>query len=111
MTGVPLLWLAIITTTASWQKVVSPDVRIGFLAAAEQLAGKLAAGTLPPEQAALAPQLIFNQRLDAAIALLLTAILWIVITDMVRVCWRVTRGLPVPPSSEAPAIRLAEAQS
>ena len=46
VTGVPLAWLAIVTTTATWQKVVSPDVRVGFLAAADQLAGKLASGAL-----------------------------------------------------------------
>jgi carbon starvation protein len=111
VTGVPLAWLATITTVASWQKVVSPDVRVGFLAAADQLAGKLAAGTLSPEQAAVAPQLIFNQRLDAVLAVLLTVLLWIVIVDTLRVSWRVTRGLPVLPSSEAPAVRLAQAQS
>jgi carbon starvation protein len=111
VTGVPLVWLAIVTTTAAWQKVVSPDVRIGFLAAADQLATKFAAGTLPPAQTAVAPQLIFNQRLDAVLALMLTAILWIVIADMLRVSGRVTRGLPVPPNSEAPAVRLAEVQS
>jgi carbon starvation protein len=111
VTAVPLAWLAIITTTATWQKIVSPDVRVGFLAAAEQLADKLASGALPPEQAAVAPQLIFNQRLDAALAMLLTAILWVVIADTIRVSWRVVRGLPVPPSSEAPAVRLAEVQS
>lgn len=108
VTAVPLAWLAIVTTTATWQKVVSPDARIGFLAAAEQLAGKLASGALNPEQAAVAPQLIFNQRLDAALAMMLTAILWIVIADMLRVSWRVVKGLPVPPSSEAPAVQLAE---
>jgi carbon starvation protein len=111
VTGVPLAWLATITTVAAWQKVVSPDVRVGFLAAAEQLAGKLAAGTLSPEQAAVAPQLIFNQRLDAALAMLLTALLWVVIVDTLRVSWRVARGLPVLPSSEAPAVRLAQVQS
>ena len=89
VTGVPLAWLAIVTTTATWQKIVSTDVRIGFLAAADQLADKLAAGALSPEQAAVAPQLIFNQRLDAVLAMLLTAILWIVIADMLRVSWRV----------------------
>lgn len=111
VTGLPLAWLAIITTTATWEKIVSPDVRVGFLAAAEQLANKLASGALPPEQAAVAPQLIFNQRLDAALAMLLTAILWVVIADTIRVSWRVVRGLPVPPNSEAPAVRLAEVQS
>ncbi|MBM0105482.1 carbon starvation protein A [Steroidobacter sp. S1-65] len=103
VTGVPLAWLTLVTTTATWEKVVSDDVRIGFLAAADQIASKLAAGTLPPEQAAVAPQLIFNQRLDAVLAIVLTLILWIVIADTARVCLRVVQGLPVPPSSEAPA--------
>lgn len=106
VTAIPLAWLAIITTTATWQKVVSPDVRIGFLAAAEQLADKLAAGSLSPEQAAVAPQLIFNQRLDAVLVMLLTGILWIVILDTVRVAWRVSRGMPVLPNSEAPAVAM-----
>ncbi|GFE83610.1 carbon starvation protein A [Steroidobacter agaridevorans] len=103
VTGVPLAWLTLVTTVATWQKVVSDDVRIGFLAAADQIASKLAAGTLTPEQAAVAPQLIFNQRLDAVLAIVLTLILWIVIADTARVCMRVVQGLPVPPSSEAPA--------
>jgi carbon starvation protein len=106
VTAAPLAWLAIITTTATWEKVTSSDARIGFLAAADHLADKLASGALSPEQAAVAPQLIFNQRLDAALAMLLTAILWIVIADMLRVSSRVVRGLPVLPSSEAPAVRL-----
>jgi carbon starvation protein len=103
VTGVPLAWLTLVTTVATWQKVVSDDVRIGFLAAADQIASKLAAGTLSAEQAAVAPQLIFNQRLDAVLAIVLTLILWIVIADTARVCMRVVQGLPVPPSSEAPA--------
>jgi carbon starvation protein len=68
-------------------------------------ANKLASGALSPEQAAVAPQLIFNQRLDAALAMLLVAILWVVIADAARVCIRVVLQLPVPLSSEAPAIR------
>ncbi|HEY8537660.1 MAG TPA: hypothetical protein VIL28_02265, partial [Steroidobacteraceae bacterium] len=70
---------------------------------ADQLAARLAQGTLPPEQAAVAPQLIFNQRLDAVLAIILTLVLWVVIVDTARVCWRVAKGLPVLPTSEAPA--------
>jgi len=103
VTGVPLAWLTIVTTAATWEKVVSDDVRIGFLAAADQTATQLAAGLLPAAQAAVAPQLIFNQRLDAWLAVGLTAILWIVIFDSARVCLRVLHNLPVPPNSEAPA--------
>ena len=43
--------------------------------------------------------------------MMLTAILWIVIADMLRVSWRVVKGLPVPPSSEAPAVALAEVRT
>jgi carbon starvation protein len=104
VTAAPLAWLAIVTTTATWEKVTSPDVRVGFLSAADQLAQRLASGALSPEQAAVAPQLIFNQRLDAVLAVVLTLILWVVIADMTRLCWRVAKGKPVPPSSEVPAI-------
>jgi carbon starvation protein len=107
VTAGPLVWLAIVTTTATWQKLMSSDPRTGFLAAANQLADKLAAGSLSADQAAVAPQLIFNQRLDAALAVLLTTILWIVILDTVRVWWRFSRGLPLPPDSEVrPAVAL-----
>jgi carbon starvation protein len=97
----------IVTTSATWEKVVSSDPRIGFLAAADRMAAKLAAGTMAPEQAAVAPQLIFNQRLDAVLAVLLSAILWVVIADMVRVSLRAIRGQPVPPSSEAPHVDIS----
>jgi carbon starvation protein len=65
------------------------------------MAAKLAAGTLPASQAAVAPQLIFNQRLDAVLSVILAFVLWVVIVDTLRVCLRVVRGLPVPPTSEA----------
>jgi carbon starvation protein len=102
VTLAPLAWLAIVTTVAAWQKVVSPDPRVGLLAAAHALAEHLAAGTLPAASAAVAPQLIFNQRLDAWLTVLFTAVLWLVILDMARVCMRKLRGLPVSMSSEAP---------
>jgi carbon starvation protein len=111
VTGLPLAWLTIVTTVASWEKVVSDDVRVGFLAGADALAAKLADGSLPAAQAAVAPQLIFNQRLDAVLTVILCAILWIVILDTARVCWRVVKGLPVLPISEAPAQLVAATES
>jgi carbon starvation protein len=102
VTALPLAWLALVTTTAAWQKLTSTDVHLGFLAAAADLAAKLAVGALSPERAAVAPQLIFNQRLDAALTVLFTAILWLVIGDTLRVCLRRLRGLPVRHGCEAP---------
>jgi carbon starvation protein len=104
VTGLPLAWLAIITTTAAWQKVFSPDAKLGFFAGANDLATKLAAGALPPERAAVAPQLIFNQQLDGWLTVLFTLIVWFVIIEMVRVSIRFVRGLPVPPDSETPYV-------
>jgi carbon starvation protein len=102
VSGIPLAWLAIVTTTASWQKLVHDDPRVSFLKGADVLAEKLTAGTLTEAQAAVAPQLIFNQRLDAGLTVFFVAILWIVIFDMLRTCYRVVNGKPVLPSSEAP---------
>jgi carbon starvation protein len=111
ITALPLAWLVTITTTAAWEKIVSTDKRIGFLSAAQDLADKLASGLLPPEKAAVAPALIFNQRLDAALTLFFVGLLWVIVLDMLRVCTFHIKGRPVPPSSEAPhqASQLEEA--
>jgi carbon starvation protein len=101
VTGGPLAWLALITTVAAWEKVVSPDPKLGFFAAASDMASKLAAGALPAEKAAVAPQLIFNQRLDGWLTILFTLILWFVILDMARICVRRLSGKAVARSSEA----------
>jgi carbon starvation protein len=102
VTLVPLAWLALITSTAAWQKLTSTDPRLGFFAAANDLAVKLSTGVLPPDKAAVAPQLIFNQRLDAWLTMFFLAVVWFVILDMARVSIRYLRGLPVSCSSEAP---------
>jgi carbon starvation protein len=100
VTGLPLLWLVVVTTTAAWQKVASPDIRVGFFAAANDMAGKLATGALSPEQAKVAPQLIFNQQLDAWLTMFFIAVLWIVIIDMLRVSYRHITGRTVLPVTE-----------
>jgi carbon starvation protein len=102
VTVLPMAWLALVTTTAAWQKLMSTDPRIGFLAGANDLAAKLDAGTLSEAAARAAPQLIFNQRLDAALTVFFVFVLWVIILDTARVSWRFLKGLPVPPSSEVP---------
>jgi len=111
ITILPLVWLVTITTTASWQKLASSDPRIGFIAAANSLSDKLAAGALPPDKAAVAPQLIFNQQLDALLVLFFVILLWLIVGDTLRICARHLRGKPVPPICETEHIptRLEEA--
>ena len=100
ITGLPLAWLVIVTSTAAWQKIFSDDVRVGFFAAANDLATKLATGTLPPEKAAVAPHLIFNQQLDAYLTMFFVVVLWIVIFDTARVTLRYLTGEPLLPLTE-----------
>ncbi|MGH9845919.1 MAG: carbon starvation CstA family protein [Blastocatellia bacterium] len=110
VTGLPLTWLVTITSTAAWQKITSADVRIGFFAAAEDLAGKLDAGLLPAEKAAVAPELIFNLHLDAGITVFFVGMLWLIVFDMLRVCTRHQTGKAVPPLSEVPHVPTAWVQ-
>jgi carbon starvation protein len=74
------------------------------------MADKLAAGVLPPDKAAVAPHLIFNQQLDGWLTLFFVLVLWIVVFDMLRVCARHVSGKPVLPVTESPHIpsRLVE---
>ncbi|CAL1239833.1 carbon starvation CstA family protein [Candidatus Methylocalor cossyra] len=110
VTAVPLAWLLVVTTAAALEKLFSPELRIGFLAHARDLAAKLAAGRLPPEQAATAPQLLFNDYLDAALTALFLAVSWVLVADTFRVCRAVLARKPHPPSSESAHVpsRLAE---
>jgi len=102
VTGLPLAWLVTVTSAAAWEKITSDNIRIGFFAAANDLADKLGAGALPPEKAAIAPQLIFNQHLDGWLTLFFVILLWLIVFDMLRVCSRYLTGKPVLPLSESP---------
>jgi carbon starvation protein len=100
VTGLPLLWLIVITSTAAWEKITSSDIRVGFFAAANDMADKLSAGVLPAEKAAVAPQLIFNQHLDAWLTMFFVVVLWVVVLDMLRMVVQSYFGKAVLPSSE-----------
>lgn len=103
-TAIPMAWLAVITTVASWQKLASTDPRVGFLAHAKALSEKAAQGTLPKDQLAHLDQLVFNDRLDAVLTAAFGLAVWVLLADVARVCWRSGTGRSVPPSSETPAI-------
>jgi carbon starvation protein len=101
VTGLPLTWLAIMCTWAAWEKVFSPNPAIGFLAGADDLAAKIAAGALGPEKAIL----VTGQRIDAFLAALFVIILWTVIIEMLRMSLRFQAGKAVPPLAESGYVR------
>ncbi|QSA97208.1 carbon starvation CstA family protein [Methylococcus sp. EFPC2] len=102
VTGLPLAWLITVTTSAAWEKLFSPELRIGFLAHANDLSAKLLAGRLLPEAAKQAPQLIFNDYLDAALTAIFLGLTWVLVLDTLRVIYCVLAGKPHLPSSESP---------
>jgi carbon starvation protein len=110
VTALPLVWLVAITSSAAWEKLFSEEPRVGFLVHAADLAGKLAAGALPQELAAKAPQLIFNDRLNATLTAFFLIITWVMVIDTIRVCANAVRGRIHPPLSESPHVpsRLVE---
>ncbi len=65
VTLAPLAWLLTITLTASYQKIFSPERRLGFLADARALEIEIANGTM---EAARGARLIFNDHLNAVVA-------------------------------------------
>lgn len=92
VTLLPLVWLLCVTLTAAWQKLFSPAPNVGFLAHAGVLGGKLAAGVLTPAQALATSRLLWNDRVDAILTVLLIAVVVIIVVDSVRVWSRLLVG-------------------
>jgi carbon starvation protein len=95
VTLVPLAWLVAATLTAGYQKVFSPLPGLGFLAHARSLAGS----TNPN-----AARMIFNDRLDAALALFFMAVVVVVIAASAREWWMVAAKRKAPKVHEAPYV-------
>jgi carbon starvation protein len=102
VTLVPLAWLVAVTFTAAWQKAFDANPRVGFLAQARALA----AG---PATSATA-RLIFNDRLDAAVTIVLVLMVALVLIESARQWIGVIRGTREAAVKETPFVmtRLAE---
>jgi carbon starvation protein len=77
----PLAWVLVVTLTAGWQKVFATDPRLGFLSHAARTAEQVAAGSL---EAARGARLIFNDRLDAVVALTFMIVTVLVVATSAR---------------------------
>ncbi len=106
VTLLPLAWLLAVTLTASWQKIFSPERRIGFLADARALAGEIAAGTMDPSRGA---RLIFNDHLNAVVAGLFVIVVLAVVCSSVWQWALMLSGRRIPVMSEAAIVESAYA--
>jgi carbon starvation protein len=81
-TLLPLGWLLLVTTAASWQKLFHDDPRIGFLSHAAKLAADAASGAM---DATVAGRLAFNDRINATLCAIFLVVAWAVVVSSARV--------------------------
>ncbi len=105
-TLLPLAWLLVVTLTASYQKIFSPERRIGFLTDAAALRGEIAAGTM---DAARGARLIFNDNLNAVMAGVFVIIVLAVVISSAREWWLILQGRKEARAAEAPIVESAYA--
>ncbi len=102
---VPLSWLLVVTMTAGLQKIFAADPRLGFLSAARELGGRIAAGGTPAQIDAWQHQVLNNQVNSVVTATFLVLVILIVSANA-RVWWRILASKPVRPLQEEPFVTL-----
>jgi carbon starvation protein len=103
VTMLPLAWLTIVTMSAGWAKLFSPDPKLGFLAHAHLVEAQIANGTLPAAiKAAAASRMIFNDYLDAGVAGFFMLSVVVILADSMREWFAVLGGRKPLVSSEVP---------
>ncbi|HUK22765.1 MAG TPA: carbon starvation CstA family protein [Gemmatimonadales bacterium] len=100
VTLVPLAWLIVITMTAGWEKVFSPEPKLGFLAHAASLAD-----SVQP----IAGRLIFNDRVNAGVALLFMSVVVLLVVSSIYEWWLILSRRKAPVLHEAPYVESAYA--
>ena len=95
VTMIPLAWLTAATLSAGWQKVFSSDPALGFLAHASTLA----TSTNPN-----ASRMIFNDRLDAGLALFFMSIVVVILLASAREWILIAAKKKAPSVKEAPYV-------
>jgi carbon starvation protein len=104
VTLAPMAWLVTVTMTASYQKVFHTNPRIGFLAQVRVLSAQLASGAIPPDRVAITHRMIFNNRLDAAVTLLLAGMVLVLVIEAIGEWIAIVRGTKVAELHEAPYV-------
>jgi carbon starvation protein len=87
VTLLPTGWLLLCTLTAGYQKLFHENPRIGFLAHAAQFSGAAARGEVlaPAKTVEQMSQIIFNDRVDAALTFLFMSVVIVMLAFALRV--------------------------
>jgi carbon starvation protein len=106
VTGVPLAWDAVVTLTASYQKVFSDNPKIGFFAQRDKFQEALDQGKVLPPAKNLDDmhQVVTNSTVDGILAALFAAMIIVVIVDAARIWLRVIASRQPLSTSETPFV-------
>jgi carbon starvation protein len=104
VTLLPMAWLVIITMTASYQKVFSADVRVGFLTQANAMAAQLAAGNVEAAKIGVTQRLIVNLRLDAVVTAVLAGMILVLLVEALRQWYAILSRRKEPVMQETPYV-------
>lgn len=93
VTIIPAVWLCICTLTAGFQKLLSPDPAIGFLAHARKYGAALAEGQVlaPAKSIADMNKIVWNDRIDAALCAVFIAVVLSMIWFGIAACLKAWR--------------------
>lgn len=105
----PASWILVITLTASWQKLLHDDPRIGFLAHADKFSAAFGAGEVlaPAKSLAQMQQVIFNDHVNATLCVLFVSVVLVMLFCSLRVMRSALRSGRVE-STETPVVLVGE---
>jgi carbon starvation protein len=106
VTGVPLAWDAVVTLTASWQKVFSADPRLGFFSQRDRYQNALDDGQVlaPAKSLDDMQKVVTNSTVDGILSALFAILIVIIIADAMRVWYRVLAARRPAELREAPFV-------
>ncbi|MFD5860582.1 carbon starvation CstA family protein [Streptomyces chartreusis] len=106
ITGVPLVWDATVTLTASWQKVFSSDPKVGFFKQRQVFQDAIDRGEVLPPAKSMDDMhtVVTNSTVDGVLTAFLALLIVVVIVDATRVCVRHIRRPALSTLSEAPYV-------
>ncbi|MEV6540118.1 carbon starvation CstA family protein [Streptomyces sp. NPDC051665] len=106
ITGIPLVWDATVTLTASWQKVFSGDPKVGFFKQRSVFQDAIDAGKVLPPAKSMDDMhtVVTNSTVDGVLSAILAVLVVVVIADALRVCVRHIRRPALSTLSETPYV-------
>ncbi|KQW10488.1 carbon starvation CstA family protein [Streptomyces sp. Root369] len=106
ITGIPLVWDATVTLTASYQKVFSGDPKVGFFKQRSVFQDAIDDGKVLPPAKSMDDMhtVVTNSTVDGVLTAVLALLIVVVIADALRVCVRHLRRPALSSLSEAPYV-------